>query len=245
MFIMFPCDSCPKNFSNAISLGIHRKKFHLADGYVCTSCSAKFQNRTSLFRHRKACTASTSLSGDAGVVSTVSKITNKTFSKIICGICDETILNVIDLCQHVYKNHNVPAAIQKLSFSTVDEFDQWVKRVESEGTFEFKSARSRNNKNSKVKYFHCHRSGKYESRSTGKRASKPGGSIKTGYTCSAFANVTEFANGKVEVSCCLQHYLHDSRLIHIHMPDDARATVGRYLAAGHDVDWILQEFRSK
>lgn len=196
--------------------------------HVCVGCRKTFLYASGLSRHRKNCESATPSAGGRK-----------------CGLCDKNFASMIDLCSHLCESHCIAADIEELQFSDVREFDEWMERSQECGKFLAKETYT-TTKTSVITYYFCNRSGAYESQSNGRRAAKPYGTIKCGFTCSAFVTAsTDSTSGAVSVTCCLAHYKHDKNAAKLHLPDSVRLQIANYVRDKRSIDWILEKFRGK
>jgi len=192
------CEHCNLQFDNAIKLGLHRRSVHGQQRiYRCDCCDKVCSSSSALCYHRKVCkirlsnieSASSAYidNAEANIASSTSSSRSPT---ILCGLCDVAVEKVSELCSHLTEVHGISAPIEKLQFSSTDDFEKWKLDIEQRGHFEFVCKNKRDYKNSTAKYLYCHRSGVYVSESSGQRATKKLGSIKAGFWCSTFAVAT-------------------------------------------------------
>lgn len=95
------------------------------------------------------------------------------------------------------------------------EFLLWKDKEEKEANAHFTNQfGSRQQKNAMVTIYHCHRSGKYTSKSKGKRQLKSQGSCRSGSDCPASMRSTLKQDGSVSVEYQKEHCGHIKEVAH-------------------------------
>lgn len=130
--------------------------------------------------------------------------------------------------------------IETLEFSSTSEFDAWKSSIEMETTAKFIRHNRHQQKNTA---FACHRSGKFDSRSTGKRSLKIMSLSKINGFCPATITSKVNENGEVSVNFLKTHIGHKPEMKHISLTTEERQNIAVKLAGKMPHDEILREIR--
>ena len=145
------------------------------------------------------------------------------------------------LIEHLNSEHNCQICIEKYNFNCWSEFDSWkVKEENQTKSYYVRDSSAKTYGSLKHYYFHCNRSGNYESKGHTKRQLKLQGSCKTASTCIAHMKVVQnTSTDEVTVEYCSSHNSHDLNLCHLPVPQDIRLMIAAKLQDGVALDQIL------
>ena len=91
-------------------------------------------------------------------------------------------------------------------------------------------------------YYHCNRSGIFNSIAEGNRSLKLQDSSKIGSHCIAYIRAWKHLSGKVDADIC-SHHLHKTQLVHLHLPESSRQMIAAKLHDSVSINAILDSTR--
>ncbi|XP_050065990.1 uncharacterized protein LOC126555069 [Aphis gossypii] len=136
----------------------------------CLVCNKYFRYKRTLKRHSITCGSKES----------------KNINSVQCpdSACNKTFTNKKNLKFHIEADHGVKLLNEKRTFATLHDFKEWKLKLEDDNLcFYALSARKTVGQNKTITYLDCHRTGNFQSRSTGVRKIKSQGTNKIGSTC--------------------------------------------------------------
>ncbi|KAG5870796.1 hypothetical protein JTB14_025711 [Gonioctena quinquepunctata] len=134
----------------------------------------------------------------------------------ICPLCERNIL-WDEFTNHVEIMHEVRLTEENLNFSSLEEFTEWKDIVEAEDLNHYIKVRGDRQTGAGVlqRYFHCHRSGHYQTRGERLRRLKSQGSKKINAYCPANMKVMISPDGTCSVNYLKTHLGHKNDLHHL------------------------------
>ncbi|KAL1488526.1 hypothetical protein ABEB36_014991 [Hypothenemus hampei] len=242
---IFNCNECGNNFHNMSNLRRHIRQFHqnkLQDLaplhrkqssnflFTCAVCGKNFNKKNHLQFHMKTHNFTSN---------TVSKTNNKNNEDgkkkcpMFCGYTTSSSKSILD---HLSTNHNIPINSQELVFSTMQEFEAWKSKIETDTNSKF--IKFTESKNSVT--FTCHRSGHYVAKGKGLRELKVKGSNKINAYCPANIKLCK-EDGCYKVTHTDSHVGHRIELGHITLTSEERKNIAQKIANKIPFDIILDE----
>lgn len=241
----FICIECEKKFKFLKNLRAHIKTNHpllkldeiaptkkqkKSDLYIftCDQCTKSYCHQKNLIEHKK-----------------VAHSITPTIEIIVqCAMCLFTApyknMNI-----HYEIDHNILQSVDSFEFESIDGFNSWKHEIElSTQTLYVKNFGSSEKGNQIYSYYKCHRSGFYNSKSTGQRHIKTQGSNKINGYCPASINVIE---SKVTKRCNVKfnsnHIGHENEIGHLPLNRCTRDDIASKISQNIPFDRILDEIR--
>ena len=147
------------------------------------------------------------------------------------------------LFSHNGTDHAVVIDQQELTFLNIDDFLQWKDSLEKETKSKYIVERGVKVSAEKTCHFYrCHRSGFFESNSTGLRSMKQKGSKKINYLCPPM-KLTQFADGQCKLEIIKSHIEHQSKLVYLQLTTCERKKIAEKLAMKIPLDSVLDDVR--
>lgn len=164
--------------------------------------------------------------------------------KHTCDQCQRKFFSLNEMKSHYASDHDYRPVYEEHCFPTMSAFHSWKEKMEKDthSHFVVVTGVKRDSAGKKVRYFYCHRSGKFRPHGTGKRKLKRQGSVKCGRRCFAMMTATESRKG-VNVVFQRTHLNHDSDVSHAVLSDSERAAIAEKLRQGVAQDAVLDEIR--
>jgi hypothetical protein len=235
----FTCKICNYKTFQKCHLERHTKKVHKDSKVVdyfrphkCTLCGKQFKVLRRLRYHERKSHNTEGPGRNYNVNKKCSLCKFKT--RTSCKNAEQEIK------KHYESVHNLTVEIEKLKFSSMDEFFEWKKETEK-NSFSFFRLTC---KTPKTMVFRCHRSGVYKARGSNKRHLKIMGSCKIGGFCPAMIKVKTNSDESVSVYYTSKHIGHKLDLKHVHLTKEERNRVATQLASKIPHDEILKGVRS-
>ncbi|XP_035231177.1 uncharacterized protein LOC118203043 [Stegodyphus dumicola] len=137
--------------------------------------------------------------------------------------------------------HAVNISSPNLIFKTQEDFYQWKHDIEinTNSTYVLERGTQKNKLGIQKRYFHCHRSGNFNSKSKGLRNLKIQGSNKINAYCPSSITVTGTENGLHEVNFLQTHIGHSNDIGYLNLSKNDRDKI----ATKVPFDSILDERR--
>ncbi|XP_049840691.1 uncharacterized protein LOC126285389 [Schistocerca gregaria] len=204
----------------------------MADSNLCILCGRKFTARKNLFAHYRG----------------VHKLQPHTRATIRCPKegCRFSCNFLANLRIHVEQEHNTPMVKEVLLFESPEEFQEWKTKEEKEtkSSFVQHCGAKRTKGGTERITFVCHRSGKFQSSSTGKRLLKSQGSIKLGSHCTAAIELHREESGDCTVVYFKTHFGHEQHIGLLQLSRSDREAIARQIAKGVHFEKILDDVKS-
>lgn len=86
-----------------------------------------------------------------------------------CILCGELYQYMDELHEHYVKLHDVDSSVKTLSFSSMREFLEWIKKFEDSTVTRFRLKTNTKNKRTLVLIYMCYRSGTYTLKSSNRK----------------------------------------------------------------------------
>ena len=125
------------------------------------------------------------------------------------------------------------------------EFDDWKSDFEqSENCSYFKRTTNRDEHTRKTEvYFYCNRSGRYETKSIGKRTVKSRGTCKINAHCTSTIKLQYQNDCDYEAVVCKTHYGHTKELGHTWITGKEKQAIAAKRQMGIPVDLVLKDIQ--
>lgn len=242
------CSLCGTQYKSVVNLRRHARQKHpdevqiIAPMYLknknnfafsCGICGRNFNNKKHMRYHLKK-------SHEITQKNPVKK-THQSSTK--CPLCLFHGSNKPEVLKHFELNHEILLTTKKLEFSSLENFQQWLKSEE-------KRTKSKYTKKDTKKYavhnatiYECHRSGIYVPEGKGLRKLKSKGSVKINGYCPSKIQLTENKNGTCEINYTETHVGHSADLGHLYLTKEEKSQIASQIERKIPFDEILDNIR--
>jgi len=196
--------------------------------YTCDQCTKSYCHQKNLTEHKKV----------AHPIAPAIEIV------VQCAMCSFTA-TYKNMNIHYEKDHNILQNVDSFEFESIDDFNNWKREIElSTQSLYVKNYGSSVKGNQIYSYYKCHRSGFYNSISTGQRHLKTQGSNKINGYCPASINVIE---SNVTKKCTAKfngnHVGHENEIGHLPLNKCTRDEIVSKISQNIPFEKILEEIR--
>lgn len=204
----------------------------MSDSNLCILCGRKYAEKKNLYAHYRS----------------VHRVQPRTRATIQCPQegCRFKCNFLANLRTHVENEHSTALEKEIILFDSPEEFQEWKTKEEKETKSSFvQHCGARRTKDGTERItFVCHRSGKFQSSSTGKRLLKSQGSIKLGSHCTAAIELHREDSGPCTVVYFKTHFGHEQHIGLLQLTRSDREIIARQIAKGVAFEKILEDIKS-
>ncbi|XP_045781491.1 uncharacterized protein LOC123878347 isoform X2 [Maniola jurtina] len=241
---------CGIEFKQRKNLYAHMRKLHniepfqqqiKVENYICDFCGRKFACQSSIIRHlrRNHSDSNNKLIG----------VNKKTSLRCPYGKCSLNFRTYEVLREHLAKKHNFQIEFEELSFSSIEDFDQWKDRMQLQTASLYTQSTAGRNLRIELGrrlYYNCHRSNVYKQRGNNIRAIKSLGSNKIGKACPSRLEVTYTLYAEqmiVKVKFWKTHCGHTNQVERLPLNRQMKCSIAEKLRNGFSFKQIFQWVR--
>ncbi|XP_069363635.1 metacaspase-2-like [Maniola hyperantus] len=241
---------CGIEFKQRKNLYAHMRKLHniepfqqqiKAENYICDFCGRKFVCQSSIIRHLRR-THSDSNNKLIGV----NKKANLTCPH---GKCSINFRTYEVLREHLAKKHDFQLEFEELSFSSIEDFNQWKDSMQLQTASLYTQSTSGRNLRIELGrrlYYNCHRSNVYKQRGNNVRAIKSLGSNKIGKACPSRLEVTYTLYAEqmiIKVKFWKTHCGHTNQVERLPLNRQMKCSIAEKLKNGYSFKQVFQWIR--